>query len=219
MHCEIDYDWMPLSTQPYLLECDIDLVKEALYILLHPISKNSDVSPESLQIANALNIYLKECNSAFLASENIRVFLLLSLLASLIISFITLATLPITAISITLVFITSLILFSVNVFTLSHQMSGYQQEVDWNKLKTYCSKYKEKLKENTLSNSLKKISSPTSAPCLFSARKNPQNDEFRQNTDENSLNNFEDHLPRIDENSYESSVESNDSSHLLFRNK
>lgn len=220
MYSEMDYHSILLSTQPYLLECDIDLVKEALYILLHPITENSDASPESIKIAYALSIYLKECNAAFLASENIRAFLLLSLLASLIISFITLATLPITALSITLICITSLILFSVNVFTLFHQMSGYQQEIDWNKLKTYCSEYtkklySEKLKENSLSNSLQKISSPTSAPCLFSAKKISQNDAVSVNIDNDRLNHTEPRLSPINEDFYDASIASNEGSHLI----
>ena len=55
----------------------------------------------------------------------------------------------------------------------------------------------------------------TSTPCLFPARKIPQNAEFTQNTGKNSLNNDENRLSPIDKNSYESLIESNDSSHLL----
>lgn len=57
-----------------------------------------------------------------------------------------------------------------------------------------------------------------SIPCLFSARKIPPDDEFTSNTGENSLNNNENRLSPIDENSYESLIESNDSSHLLANN-
>lgn len=66
----------------------------------------------------------------------------------------------------------------------------------------------------SLTNPRGQISCPTSTSCLFSARKIPQNAEYTQNTGENSLNNNENRLSPIDENSYES-FESNDSSHLL----
>ncbi len=209
MYPAMDYQWIPISDQPYLLECDIDLVKEALYILLHPITENSDASPESIKIAYALNNYLKECNNAFLASERIRVFLLLCLFASLILSFIALATLPVTAVSITLIFIVSLLLVSVNIFTLFNQMSGYQQEIDWNKLKTHCSKYTEKLysekfKTQSPNNPLQKISSPTSDPCLFSAKKIPQNDDVNANICNDRLNHTERRLSPINEAAIES---------------
>lgn len=199
----MDYDGVPLSTQPYLLECDVDLVKEALYSILHPVAENSDTPPESIQIADALNKYIEECNNAFLASERIRLFLLLSLLVSLTISLIALATLPVSTVSVTLICIVSLILFSVNVFTLFHQMSGYQQAIDWNKLKTHCSEYTKKLY------SKQKISSPTSISCLFSAKKIPLNDALHNNINNYRLNDAEERLSSIDEDSYEASVESN----------
>jgi hypothetical protein len=56
---------------------------------------------------------------------------------------------------------------------------------------------------------------PTSTSCLFPAQKILQNAEFTQNTVENPLNNDENHLSPIDENSYENLIESNDSSHLF----
>lgn len=210
MYPAMDYQWIPISDQPYLLECDIDLVKEALYVLLHPIAGNSDVPSESIQIAHALNNYLKECNNAFLASERIRVFLLLCLFASLTLSFIALATLPITAVSITLIFIVSLLLFSVNIFTLFNQMSGYQQEIDWNKLKTHCSEYTKKLYPK------QKISSPTSISCLFSATKIPPNDGLHNNKKSDyRFNDAEQRLSPIDEDSYETLVESNEHRPLI----
>jgi hypothetical protein len=214
----MDYQWISISDQPYLLECDIELVKDALHLILNPVDEQS-VSPETTQMVRTLINYLKECNNAFLASERIRLFLLLSLCASLIISFISLATLPITALSITLIFIVSLLLFSVNIFTLFNQMSGYQQEIDWNKLKTHCSEYtkklySEKLKENSLSNPLYKISSPTSAPCLFSAKKISQNDAVNPREDINASNHAERRLSPIDEDSFKS-VQSNGDSDLI----
>lgn len=207
MYIEMEYYWLPLSTQPFLLGCDIDLVKEALTTLLHLNAENS-ASPESIQLVHNLNNYLKECDNAFLASERIRLFLLLSLCVCVIVSFIALAILPVNTLSITLICIISLVLFSVNFFTLFNQMNGHQQEIDWNTLKNHCSDYTEKLysenfKQN-LTNTTKKISSPTSAPCLFPARKFPQNDEFKHNTPGNSFNNFENDLRR------------NNSRHLLF---
>lgn len=222
MYSEMDYYWISSSSQPCLLEYDIELVKDALYLILNSINERS-APPEAVQIAYELNNYLKECNNSFLASERIRVFLLLSLFACLAISLISLATLPITAVSISLFCIVSFMLVSVNFFTSYNQMSGYQQEINQNKLKTHCSEYAEKLYlgkfKQTRTNTLGKISSPTSTACLFPARNIPQNDTFRPNTDENSFNNLENHLPRIDENSHESSIESNDSSRLLFMNK
>lgn len=193
MHPEIDFYWSPLYTQPFLLECDIELVKDVVQLILNPI-KGQSAPPETVQIAHALNNYLKECNNAFLASERIRLFLLLTLFASLFISFISLAMLPITAVSITLICMVSFILFSVNLFTLYNQMSGYQQEIDWNKLKKYCSDYTERLyseKSTGFNKPFGSISSLTSAPCLFSARKIPQNDDVNANIDNNRLNHSE----------------------------
>jgi hypothetical protein len=205
MHPKMAY-WMPHSTQPFLLKCDINLVKEALAIILNPYAENS-APPESLQIAHALNNYLAECNNAFLACERIRLFLLLSLLASLVISLIALATLPVSAVSVTLICMISFILFSVNIFTLYHQMSGYQQEIDWNKLKKICSDYTEKCKSAYgLNKPLGSISSPTSDPCLFSTRKIPQKDETNTNADEERLNNSEHRLSPIDEESLEKTL-------------
>ncbi|WP_342219484.1 hypothetical protein [Rickettsiella endosymbiont of Miltochrista miniata] len=220
MYPAMDYQWISLSDQPYLLECDIDLVKEALTILLHPIAGNSDTPPDSIEIAHALNNYLKECNNAFLASERIRVFLLLCLFASLTMSFIALAIFPVTAVSITLIFIVSLLLFSVNIFTLFNQMSGYQQEIDWNKLKTHCSEftkklYSEKFKTQSLNSPLQKVSSPTSDPCLFSAKKIPQNDVLSANIDNNRLNHIERRLSPINEDFYDASIEPNEDNHLI----
>ncbi|MCH9636896.1 hypothetical protein [Rickettsiella endosymbiont of Litargus connexus] len=207
MYIEMEYYWLPLSTQSFLLRCDIDLVKEALTTLLHLNAENS-ASPESIKLVHNLNNYLKECANAFLASERIRLFLLLSLFVSVIVSFIALAMLPVNTLSITLICIISLVLFSVNVFTLLNQTHGHQQEIDWNTLKKHCSNYTEKLySENfkpTLTNTTEKISSPTSALCLFPARKSPKNNEFKHNTPQNSFNNFENNLPR------------NNFRHLLF---
>lgn len=200
MHPEMDLYWISPSIHPFLLECDIELVKDALYIILNPVDEQS-ASPEAIQIAHALNNYIKECNNAFLASERIRVFLLLSLFASLIIAFISLATLPVSALSITLICVVSCILFSVNLFTLYNQMCGYQQEIDWNKLRKYCSDYSEKLDSANYKPSygqhktLEKISSPTSAPCLFSTKK------ILPNTDDDHLNHSEHRLSSIDEES------------------
>ena len=49
MYIEMEYYWLPLSTQSFLLRCDIDLVKEALTTLLHLNAENS-ASPASILI-------------------------------------------------------------------------------------------------------------------------------------------------------------------------
>lgn len=200
---EMDFYWISHSTHVFLSECDLELVKEALNFILNPRDEQS-ASPEAVQIAYALNNYLKECNNAFLASERIRLFLLLTLFASLLITFISLATLPISVISITSICILSIILFSVNLFTLYNQMAGYQQEINGNTLKRVCSDYAEKL--YSANKSLKSISSPTSAPCLFPARKIPQNDEVNANIANERLNHPEHRLPPIDDESLETSI-------------
>lgn len=43
----MDYDWVPLSTQPYLLECDVDLVKEAFIAFFIQLLK-TQIHPQSL---------------------------------------------------------------------------------------------------------------------------------------------------------------------------
>lgn len=185
MYFAMDYPGTPLYTQPYLLEFDIKLVEDAL----EKLHENSDISSKSL--AQALSEYCKACNNAFLASEYIRAFLLLSLLVTLIISLIALAMLPVTPLNVALICFVSLILFSVNIFTLFHQTNGYQQETDWTKLNRRYSEYTtEKLYSKD------KISSPTSAPCLFPAKRIPQNDH--------RLNPPEQRLSPIDETSSES---------------
>lgn len=201
MYFATDYP-LPLYTQPYLLECDIDLVMAALYSILHPNRENSDPPLKSVQITEALINYIKDCNDAFLASENIRAFLLLSLLVTLIISFIALAMLPVTPLNIALICILSLVLFSVNIFTLFHQMNGYQQESDWARLSARCSAYTtEKLCSKD------KVSSPTSAPCLFPAKKIPLNDALHNNKNDHPLNRPEQRLSPIEETFVESNSE------------
>ncbi|TLY47402.1 MAG: hypothetical protein E6K54_05755 [Gammaproteobacteria bacterium] len=194
MHPEMDYYWIgpwtsPSTldyTYPLLLECDLELVEETLQ-LFNAINK-STIIPESKQIVGALNNYIKECNNAFIASERIRNFLLLSLFANLIITFIVLASIPISALSISLVCFASLILFSVNLFTLSQQMQGFDQENAQNILKKSHARFKEMV---NLNNKPEKILSPTSALCLFPAQKNSQNDDLRENSDDDSLNESE----------------------------
>lgn len=186
------YYWHPdiqPIIQPFLEECDLALVKEALITLLHPNAENFTLTPESIQLAYKLYHYIKECNNAFLASERIRVFLLLSLAASLIILFIALFTLPATALSITLICFASLILFSVNVFTLINQMGAYQQESDRDKLKEHCSNYTEKLYAGNFKQNLKeKTASLISAPYFFSIKEISENNEIKTNTDDYHLN-------------------------------
>lgn len=91
-------------------------------------------------------------------------------------------------------------------------MNGYEQKSAKDTLKKCNSDYQKKLNSKlfTLSstNLAGQISSPTSTPCLFSARKDLQNDEMILSSNENRLS-------PINENSYESLIESNDSSHLL----
>lgn len=98
-------------------------------------------------------------------------------------------------------------------------MEGYEQKFAKDALEKCNSDYQKKLNSKLFTLNLTKlrgqISSPNSTPCLFSARKIPQNAEFTQNTGKNSLNNDENRLSPIDENSNESLIESNDSSHLL----
>lgn len=204
MHPEMDF-YGPLVTQPFLLESDIELIEAALSLILKPVNEQQ-APPETIQIALALTNYLKECNNAFLASERIRLFLLLTLSASSIIIFISLLTLPISIITITSFCIFSFILFSVNLFTLYNQMSGCQQEIDWSNLKKVCADYAEKLHPANkptcdLNKPLKSISSPTSAPCLFPARKISQNDDMNATITNDRLNHLEDRLPPIDDES------------------
>ena len=98
-------------------------------------------------------------------------------------------------------------------------MEGYEQKFAKDTLQKCNSDYQKKLNSKfftlSLTNIRGQISCPTSTPCLFPARKIPQNAEFTQNIGENSLNNDENRLSPIDENSYESLIESNDSNHLL----
>lgn len=98
-------------------------------------------------------------------------------------------------------------------------MEGYEQKFAKDVLQKCNSDYQKKLNSKfftlNLTNLRGQISSPNSTPCLFPSRKIPQNAEFTQNTGENSLNNDENRLTSIHENSYESLIESNDSNHLL----
>lgn len=204
MYPEMDYYWVgpwlapPMLdyTYPVLLECDIELVKKTLQLILDFIDKQT--APESKQITSALNNYIKECNNSFLASERIRNFLLLGLFANLIVSFIVLACIPVTALSISLVCFASLVLFSVNLFTLYQQMQGFDQENARNTLKKSYTNFKKIVNsKNFKSDSIyqqEKILSPTSASCLFPAQKISQNDELRQ-SNENSLNDSENPPP------------------------
>lgn len=121
--------------------------------------------------------------------------------------------------TISLICFESLILFSINFFTLYKQIEGYKQKFAKNTLQKCSSDYQKKLNSKFFTLSLTKLRGqiycPTSTPCLFPARKILQNAEFTQNTVENPLNNDENHLSPIDENSYENLIESNDSSHLF----
>ncbi len=189
-------------TSPLLFECDTELVKKSLQLVLDSIDKQTCLIPESKQLVCAVNNYIKECNNAFLASERIRNFLLLGLFINLIITFIVLITIPITPLTIGLVCVASLILFAINLFTLYQQMHGLDQENAKNAL-SKCHKYfKEMLNSKNLKSNLfdkqEKIQSPTSSLCLFPAQKIPQNDELKQNIDENSLNDSENFpLPKL----------------------
>lgn len=204
MYSATDYYWLEplpftpltyMSTSPVLLECDIELVKKSLQLLLDAIAKQTHLIPESEQLAWAINNYIKQCNNAFLASERIRNFLLLGLLTNLIITFIVLASIPVTPFSIGLVCFTSLIFFAVNLFTLYQQMHGFQQE-DSKCVLTSCHKnFKEIFNSKNLKSSLmdkrEKIQSPTSMICLFPAQKNLQHDELKENIGKNYLNDSE----------------------------
>lgn len=207
MYSEIDYylmgPYMPPTlacTSPVLLECDIELVKKSLQLLIDALDKQTCLIPESKQLVEAINNYIKECNNAFLASEHIRNFLILGLFANLIVTCIVLASIPVTPLSISLVCFASLILFSINLFTLYQQMQGVDQEITRNTL-TKCNKnFKEILNsKNLISNSIykqEKVQSPTTTPCLFPAQKNlPNNDELKQNSDNKFLNNSENSSP------------------------
>ncbi|MEN9917114.1 MAG: hypothetical protein RLY40_1046 [Pseudomonadota bacterium] len=207
MYPEMDYYWMgpwlapPVLdyTYPILLECDIELVKKTLQLILDLIDNQAGVIPEPKQLTSALNNYIKECNKSFLASERIRNFLLLGLFANLIVSFIVLACIPVTALSVSLVCFSSLILFSVNLFTLYQQMQGFDQEKARNTLENNYANFKEIIHpKNFKPDSIyqqEKILSPTSAPCLFPAQKISQNDELKHSNDENPSNDAEDSPP------------------------
>ncbi|HEY2566250.1 MAG TPA: hypothetical protein VGH95_00875 [Candidatus Aquirickettsiella sp.] len=217
MYPEMDYYYGDsFIIQPFLEDFDTESFENALNLI---IDGQSNPLPELIQIKHALKSYFEECNNVFLASESIRHFLLIGILMSLLVSIILLASTPVSILTISLICFESLILFSVNFFTLYKQMEGYEQKFAKDTLQKCNSDYQKKLNSKffilNLTNLRGQISSPTSTPCLFPARKIPQNAEFTQNTGENSLNNDENHLSPIDENSYESLIESNDSSHLL----
>lgn len=205
----------PPIIQAFLEDFDTESFKNALNLIIDGQSNPLEL----IQIKHALKSYFEECNNVFLASESIRHFLLICLITSLLVSLIVLASTPVSILTISLICFESLILFSVNFFTLYKQMEGYEQKIVKDELQKCNSHYQKKLNSKffTLSstNLRQQISCPTSTPCLFPARKIPQNAEFTQNTDKNSLNNDENRLSPIDENSYESLIESNDSSHLL----
>lgn len=209
----------PLYEQPQpLLECDIELVKEALTIIIDTADKKS-ATPETLQIANTLTDYLYECNNSFLSSERVRMLLLLSLFASLLVSFIAIATMPVTAVSITLIGVLSIILFATNIFTLIYQRDNYQQKKDWNQLKTLCTPslgkfFLETVQQKNELNNQEKVSSPTNLSCLYSLRNTSQNDEINAHSDgEERLNTFKRQLSLIDEESVESNHSSASFSH------
>lgn len=213
MYSEMDM-WTPLTTQPFLLECDTDLVKEALSIILAPYAENS-VSPESTHLAHALNNYIKECNNAFLASERIRLFLLFCLLAVFVISFITLAAIPLSIAGMILIGVTASLIAAVNFFTLYHQ-TGYRQEIESDKLKQYCSEYTEKLASTKFkpklqaNKTLEQILCPISHFCLFTPKKTPPADMLQ--LQEGSLDPSQNKpLPAINEDPFEASNESNPS--------
>lgn len=217
MHPEMDYYYGdPLIIQPFLGDFDTESFENALNLI---IDGQSNPLPELIQIKHALKSYFEECNNVFLASESIRHFLLICILTSLLVSIILLASTPVSILTISLICFESLILFSVNFFTLYKQMDGYEQIFAKDALQKCNSDYQKKLNSKfftlNLTNLRGQISSPTSTLCLFPARKIPQNAEFTLNTSENSLNNDKNRLSPIDENSYESLIESNDSSHLL----
>lgn len=200
MHPEMDYYYgEPLIIQPFLEDFDIESFENALNLI---IGRQSNPPLELIQIQHALKSYFEECNNVFLASENIRHFLLIGLLASLLVSLIVLASVPVSILTISLICFEALILYSVNFFTLYKQMEGYEQQFAKHTLQKCNSDYQKKLNSTfftlSLTNLRGQISSPTSTPCLFPARNNDEN-----------------RLTPIDENSYESLIESNDSSHLL----
>jgi|GEM_PF-1171826 len=216
MHPEMDYYYGdPHIIQAFLEDFDTESFKNALNLIFDGQSNPLEL----IQIKHALKSYFEECNNVFLASESIRHFLLICLITSMLVSFIVLASTPVSILTISLICFESLILFSVNFFTLYKQMEGYEQKIAKDELQKCNSDYQKKLNSKffTLSstNLRQQISCPTSTPCLFPARKIPQNAEFTQNTGKNSLNNDENRLSPIDENSNESLIESNDSSHLL----
>jgi hypothetical protein len=201
-----------------LLECDIELIKEALTIIIDTADKKS-ATPEALQIVDTLTNYLNACNNAFLSSERIRMLLLLSLFASLLVSFIAVATIPVSAVSITLIGVLSIILFATNFFTLIYQRDNYQQEKDWNQLKTLCTPplgkfFLETVQQKNALNNQEKVSSPTKLSCLYSLRNTSQNDEINTPSDgEERLNAFKPELSHIDEESIESNHSSASFSH------
>lgn len=200
MYSEMDCYWESpptTDTYPVLLECDSELVKNTLQLILDSTNKRTTLIPESKQIVCALNNYIKECNTAFLANERIRNFLLFGLFANLIVSFIVLVSIPVTVLSISLICFVSLILFSVNLFTLYQQMQEINQENAKNILKKSNARFMEITNSNIRQ---KKFLSPTSALCLFPEQKISQNDEFKQNRDKNYSNGSGNSLHLFDEN-------------------
>lgn len=215
MHPEMAYYYGdPIIIQPSLKNFDIESFENALNLI---IERQSNPPPELIQIKHALKSYFEACNNVFLASESIRHFLLLCVLASLLVSLIVLVSMPVSILTVSLICFETLTLLSVNFFTLYKHIDGYEQKFAKDTLKKYNSDYQKKLNSKffTLSptNLLGQTSTSTSTSCLFPVRKIPKN-EFTRNTSENYLNNDKKRLSPIDE-SYENSIDDNESSHLL----
>lgn len=209
MHPEMVYCYRdPLIAYSLLENFDIESFENALDLIFDGQSKPL---PELIQLKHALKSYFKECNHAFLASESIRFFLLIGILASLLISLIALASMPVSILTISLICFESLILLSVDFFTLYKQMSGYEQKSAKDNLKKCNLAYQKKLNSRLFTLNPNNIrdqnASPTSTSCLFSSRTILQN-ELTGSTDENCSS-------AINENSCKSLTESNDSSHLF----
>jgi hypothetical protein len=209
MYSEMELWTTPLTTQPFLLECDTDLVKKSLSIFLDPPAENL-LSPETIQFIDALYQYIQTCNKAFLASEKIRVFLSFCLLTVFVTSFIMLASLPVSITGMILIGVMSFLIASVNIFNLNQSWIGCQQEIDSEILKNCCSDSEKNLTLRKLTilpyrhkASEKKLSYVFDVG-LFTPKKALNEKSFNE---ENV--NSQTYLPGMNEEFFEASIESN----------
>lgn len=205
---EMEFLTTPLTTQPYLLGRDAELIEKVTDVLLDLVEHS--LPYEAKKLKDALRQYNRSCDKAFLASEHIRNFLLFSLLAVFITSFILLVSLPVSVVGMIFIGVTAFLIASVNMFNLCHQV-GYQQEIDSELLKN---RYLDSVEKLTLTKinkaSEKNISAPIFDTCLFTLKKSLS----EKSTDKENLinlNPFQNHSPEINEEFIGTSIESNSS--------